>query len=135
MKSKIFDAPILSPTIIGNSSVTIDVTLSNNKKDSTSTICYKKLLLEKIYFYQPEMVLTWFAVVRQLTFDNFIAVGNSRLPNHIRIFTAELYAVKTAISYANDTNKRTLIICTDNLGVAKALFKNCKEMFNNIIFI
>lgn len=44
----------------------------------------------------------------------------SRLPNGIAVFTTEKNAVKIVISYANDTKKETLI-CTNNLGVAKAL--------------
>lgn len=140
-----FDIPLPSKpaaNISGEPSILIDDVLSNYKKDSTSAICYRNLLLERISFYQPDMiiytdgsfdgVLTSFSVVNQLSVDSFITVSETRLPNHSGIFTAELSAVKSAIAYASNERKRTLI-CTDSLSVTRALRKNRRGIFDNIL--
>lgn len=130
------------PSAIRKPSITIDDVLSLHKKNSTSADCYKILMSERVSHYLPEIILytdgsfdgelTSYSVALQLSPDSFSTVSESRLPNRSGIFTAELSAVKSAIAYASKGQKKALI-CTDSLSVVKALRKNRRGIFDNIL--
>lgn len=122
--------------------VTVDDSLSIFNKNSTDPICFKKMLAEKMSSYSPTMTLytdgsyhngvTSFSIVNQISTSRFEVVHVARLPDHTGIFTAEVAAINSAISFSARNPGRTLI-CTDSLSATRALRKNLNGLYDDLL--
>lgn len=123
-------------------SILIDDSLSIHGKDITSPFVFKALLADKISTYEPRTILytdgsfdginNSFSVLRQVSETQYEIIYECRLPDRIGVFSTELTAVISAMTYASDRRGRTLI-CTDSLSVVRAIRTNHRGIFNYIL--
>ena len=69
--------------------------------------------------------LTVYSIIREVTSNQFEIVRKSRLPDQTGVFIAEISAIKVAINYAVELDRRSLIL-TDSLS---AIALSLKEKF------
>lgn len=127
------------PWLFNEDSVITD--LSNGKKLETSSKVYEKAFAEKMDYlkdmnYTPIFTdgsktnsSTSFAVVK----ENGDLISNALLPPYFSVFTAELLAIKSAITFAQQ-NKGNFVICSDSLSVINAI-KNISNESESIAYI
>lgn len=134
--------PRPSDRTFSNGNLFIDYSLSTYGKNITGPAVYRSLLAERITYFSPQTILytdgsfdginTSFSVVKKVSATLFETISETRLPDRIGIFSAELAAVISAMTFASGLPGRTLI-CTDSLSVVKALSFNRKGVFNYVL--